>query len=755
MGNLGATFLRWKSLALVLLACLFIGACGGSDGNGVVAQQPPSSSSYYVYGRVVGLEGSETVVLLNNGTASTTVIANTGNLFSFPLLSHEDYLITVQNQPAIKTCSVVNGVGKNVTSNVFDVIVNCSYITHTIGGTLTGLASDASVTLTNNGSDRIELKSNGVFHFPTPIAHGAGYFAFVESNTPGQTCIVNRYASGYPVIDDVSNIEVTCSDNFKQVPPTQAMPVAWVRRFESTGDPLLISTVTSIKLYDGQIEQYRQQTQKYLGFVLRNASRTEVTDLQMGSTPINGPVLGMTNQAMDSFYFNNSRGPHLDFDSCLTRNGAYYVSELVYDASGVLSKFAADFAGECVAGPSFRVGAIRYNSSVAVSLDKTFVSAGRDQVVTEGAPLALNGSISWNPSSRIKTFEWTQISGPAFDMSKCKVAICYTYAPLVAIGGATAEFLLTVKSESGKIGTSKIKIKVRSWQDQQSRFDNFGDGYVATTGRNVSLNEDNGYFTVIPLNAYGSIYPHQTKERIDIDYWGFTPFGGLIVPPNMVLSNKKNSDLVLGQYSGQLRADFEPLENVPSFTFSAGGAVCGQPDWNANLTALNRDSSDLTKISKLAVFFRVRCMEAGGEAGNTFGRFWINYRPFMPPVAKALAPVSVQAGATFVIVDAGSLTPAGYKWVTKIQQLAGEPIEDLTFTSDGRAIVKTSTSSLGGSTLVFAYEITDSLGQAGVSLVEVKIAGTAPALTVMKKTAESKKPSEKYLQNRSYTRMSR
>ena len=64
----------------------------------------------------------------------------------------------------------------------------------TLGGTLTGLASGASVTLQNNGGDDLSLTADGGFSFATALTDGSAYSAAVltQPTSPSQTCTVTN-----------------------------------------------------------------------------------------------------------------------------------------------------------------------------------------------------------------------------------------------------------------------------------------------------------------------------------------------------------------------------------------------------------------------------------------------------------------------------------------------------------------------------------------------------------------------------------
>jgi hypothetical protein len=80
-----------------------------------------------------------------------------------------------------------------------------------IGGTVSGLASGATVTLQNNGGDTLAVSANGSFKFLTDIDAGAAYNVTILSQPAGQTCTVaNGQGSTDTAADDVNNVTVTC-----------------------------------------------------------------------------------------------------------------------------------------------------------------------------------------------------------------------------------------------------------------------------------------------------------------------------------------------------------------------------------------------------------------------------------------------------------------------------------------------------------------------------------------------------------------
>lgn len=81
-----------------------------------------------------------------------------------------------------------------------------------VGGTVSGLGSDRSVTLLNNGADALTVRRNGSFTFATAVDAGSAYAVTVGTQPAGQSCSVAR---GSGTLDgdgtSVDNVAVSCS----------------------------------------------------------------------------------------------------------------------------------------------------------------------------------------------------------------------------------------------------------------------------------------------------------------------------------------------------------------------------------------------------------------------------------------------------------------------------------------------------------------------------------------------------------------
>lgn len=430
---------------------------------------------------------------------------------------------------------------------------------------------------------------------------------------------------------------------------------------------------------------------------------------------------GLVSQAF--FSTTRSTPGSLDAPNCRPSQGAFFVHEVGYAPDGSLTKLAADFSAQCSLGYAAYVqGGIRYGSSLAAALDRTIAVPGLDRSVNEGQALVLDGSLSWNPSRRLTSLDWVQISGPAFDLSNCKLGVCNTYTPKVDKGGAVAVFRLTASAGFGQVATGDLRIKVQSWQDTQSRVDVWGKGYIAG-GVDLSLSDTDGQFEVPIKDGSESVYADQTPERME---WRFYPNGNgtslAVTAPQFVLSTAAGTSLTPGTYSGALRAGFVP-GSAPAAAFSFNGHECNTPSWTSLVAAMDRNPTDLTLVNSGAVTFAVRCLEGGAEPNASYGRFWIRYSPVSPPIVKIASPANVQAGQTFTIMDAGSTTPAAPSWLQTCKQVFGLGQADISFAPDGTCQVRPSVTTPDKSKLVVRYEIIDELGQTGVALAEVTVTG--------------------------------
>lgn len=170
-----------------------------------------SENTYTLGGTVSGLDNSEQLTLLNNSD-NATITANGTFTFTTPVAYNGNYAVTVSGNPIGETCTVTNGSGAGMVANVSNVAVVCSNNVYSVGGTVTGLASGAQVTLLDNAGDPTTITANGSFTMHTPVAYLGTYAVTVGTQPTGQTCSVSS-GSGSVQDRNVSGLAVTCSTN--------------------------------------------------------------------------------------------------------------------------------------------------------------------------------------------------------------------------------------------------------------------------------------------------------------------------------------------------------------------------------------------------------------------------------------------------------------------------------------------------------------------------------------------------------------
>lgn len=195
--------------------------CSVSAGSGKIAKANATgvvvncaANQFTVGGTISGLATGASVTLKNNGGDTLVRNANGSFAFATTIVTGAAYAVTVTTQPTAPTqvCTVTNGAATMGTANVTNVTVTCVTSKFTVGGTISGLATGASVILQNSGGDNLTRSVNGAFTFATSVNSGAAYAVTVLTNpsSPSQTCAVT-VGAGNVAAANVTNVVVTCS----------------------------------------------------------------------------------------------------------------------------------------------------------------------------------------------------------------------------------------------------------------------------------------------------------------------------------------------------------------------------------------------------------------------------------------------------------------------------------------------------------------------------------------------------------------
>lgn len=197
---------------------LTLAACGGGGG-GSTTTPPPVLTTYTIGGTVTGLTGGTLVLRNNGGDDKTLTSANSSYSFSTPIASGGSYNVTVLTQPAsVPLNCTVNASGTGLSANVTNANVVC-VAAHTIGGTITGLASNGLVLQNNLGDNLLAASGVASFTFNTPLVQGNNYDITILKQPSTQTCsFTSLPASGVVGTVNVSE-PMTCTTTPPSTPP--------------------------------------------------------------------------------------------------------------------------------------------------------------------------------------------------------------------------------------------------------------------------------------------------------------------------------------------------------------------------------------------------------------------------------------------------------------------------------------------------------------------------------------------------------
>ena len=191
--------------------------CVVSGGSGSVGTAAVTSVTvtcmplaFTVGGSVTGL--AATGLVLANGSDTVTVASGaTGFTLPTAVAQGASYVVTVQTQPAGEQCSLTSSTGTIAGANVTNVAVACAAVSHSLGGTISGLPSAGLVLA--NGSDRVSPAAGALaFTFATPVAEGGAYAVSVQTQPSGVTCSVGS-GIGTMGTSNLVAVQVTCAAN--------------------------------------------------------------------------------------------------------------------------------------------------------------------------------------------------------------------------------------------------------------------------------------------------------------------------------------------------------------------------------------------------------------------------------------------------------------------------------------------------------------------------------------------------------------
>lgn len=163
-----------------------------------------------VGGTVMGLAGAG-LVLRNVGGDDLSITKDGDFWFATPIDKGDKYEVTIAEQPTSpwQTCTLKHAEGIASDRNVADVDVACTTDTYTVGGTLSGLPSGATVRLQLNDGEEITRTQNGPFSFPSQVASGSDYSVTVKTPPTDGGCHVDS-GTGTVTNGPVNDVAIEC-----------------------------------------------------------------------------------------------------------------------------------------------------------------------------------------------------------------------------------------------------------------------------------------------------------------------------------------------------------------------------------------------------------------------------------------------------------------------------------------------------------------------------------------------------------------
>ena len=186
-----------------------VGSVGSADINNLEVNC--NDSEFTVGGTVSGLEAGEQVSLSLNGGAQSLQLSENGEFsFDSTLNFGEPYLVEVSDSSISTQCSIANGQGIDIQSDISDISVICDENSFVLGGQISGLIGDLILTV---GVEEKTFTANDNFSFDQRIIAGEDFDVQVQVQPASQFCTVENGQGTMPE-NDLLTIQVSCSNNF-------------------------------------------------------------------------------------------------------------------------------------------------------------------------------------------------------------------------------------------------------------------------------------------------------------------------------------------------------------------------------------------------------------------------------------------------------------------------------------------------------------------------------------------------------------
>ena len=183
----------------------------------VIAPVSCTPNSYNVGGNVTGLTG--TLIIQNGPLSEQQTLIGSTRAYNFEVNFMSNYNITIVRNPEGQICTISNGSGTvSTAANVTNINITCTEERFKVGGTLTGLLTGGSITLSLsylNGqiqsTESIQRTVNGRYQFNSLVSSGT-IIINIESQPLSHSCLfANQLTNTNPFIRaDYLTADITC-----------------------------------------------------------------------------------------------------------------------------------------------------------------------------------------------------------------------------------------------------------------------------------------------------------------------------------------------------------------------------------------------------------------------------------------------------------------------------------------------------------------------------------------------------------------
>ena len=157
--------------------------------------------------------------------------------------------VTTQSSSTVASGKVISENPAAATSvakgSAVALVVSSGPPTHTVGGTLIGLGTSATVQVLN-GTDTLTVSANGAFTLPTGLLSGGTYAVTVgtPTTTPAQTCTVQN-GSGTVTTANVTSVVVYCTYTVTAATLNATYTTAFVNFSDGSSHAILDGTIAA------------------------------------------------------------------------------------------------------------------------------------------------------------------------------------------------------------------------------------------------------------------------------------------------------------------------------------------------------------------------------------------------------------------------------------------------------------------------------------------------------------------------------